>query len=319
VSARYHRDTGRSGVLNRIRYFSWAAGYVLRTKVLRRRIPFVGGLVLTESCNLSCRQCRVANRGAPEPSFADALAGLDALRSKGIRSVAITGGEPFLWRDGPHRLEDVVTAARRKGFLAASVYTNGTHPIETSADAIFVGIDGLEETTRRLRADIFATVLSNIRRSSHPNILVNFSINAENEDEIVPFLTRMAGENHVRGVFFYFHTPYYGLDGLFLPRARRLELAENLIALKRRGLPVLNSPAALRSYIAGRWPRPSDSCFTYTRNRLFPCCPENGNAEACRECGYLALLEVAEIQRLSPSAILAGLKYLSGDRAGAAA
>jgi MoaA/NifB/PqqE/SkfB family radical SAM enzyme len=45
-----------------------------------------------------------------------------------------------------HNLEDIVKYAHEKGFLAAIIYTNGTLPIATSADTVFISLDGLQKT-----------------------------------------------------------------------------------------------------------------------------------------------------------------------------
>lgn len=299
----------------RLRYLCWAMRYVFATKVLRREIPFIGGLVLNDSCNLQCEQCRVANQGRPDLTFDQAEQGLQQFREMGIRSIAITGGEPFHWADGDYRLEQVVERARNLGFLAVTIYTNGTYPIETTADTVLVGLDGLESTTKHLRADIYDRVLDNIRRSDHPNIHINFSINAKNAGEIQPFLEAMRAEPNVGGVFFFFHTPYYGIDELFLDLERRRELARQLLQLKQQGYAVLNSRGALKAYLADRWPRPSKVCYTYAYGKMFPCCRENANPQACEHCGYLGYLEVIEIVRLHPSAIWAGFNYLSRRKA----
>jgi phosphosulfolactate synthase (CoM biosynthesis protein A) len=44
------------------------------------------------------------------------------------------------------KLEDLIKLARNMGFIAVSIYTNGTFKINTSADTLFVSIDGLKKT-----------------------------------------------------------------------------------------------------------------------------------------------------------------------------
>jgi len=66
--------------------------YLIQTRLLRRRLPFIGGFVLTEQCNLGCEHCAVANTGIPDMTWDEVCHGLACLRSKGIRLLAITGG-----------------------------------------------------------------------------------------------------------------------------------------------------------------------------------------------------------------------------------
>jgi MoaA/NifB/PqqE/SkfB family radical SAM enzyme len=301
-------------MFHRIRYLGYGAGYWLRTAALGQQIPFIAGMVINDRCNLRCLQCRVASQTGTDFSWAQVLHGLKTLREMGIRSVFFEGGEPFLWRDGARRLDDVICAARQMGYLATSVYTNGTLPLETCADSVFVSLDGTREVNNALRGSVYDKVMRHIRRSTHPNLLINYTINARNESVIAQFLEEVAAEPHLHGVFFYFHTPYYGRDELFLDLRQRRAVVQHLLDLKAQGLPVLNSVSALKAAASDRWPRPSSHCYVFAGGDLFRCCRAIGRDEVCRECGYLGYTEITQILRLRPSAILAAMQYIPGRR-----
>ena len=125
--------------------------YLIGHHVLGKDPPLIRGLVLTNRCNLRCRHCRVDARGPMDLDFAEVTAAIDAFHREGGRCLYLEGGEPFLWHDGPHRLDDVVDYAHGLGFLTVVVYTNGTLPIRTSADTVFVSVDGLRDTHDALR------------------------------------------------------------------------------------------------------------------------------------------------------------------------
>ena len=283
--------------------------YLIQTRLLRRRIPFIGGFVLTEQCNLGCEHCAVANTGIPDMTWDEVCHGLSCLRRKGIRLLAITGGEPMLWRDGGRRLPDVLAHARQLGFKVISLYTNGTLPLKTSADTVFVSIDGLKKTSERLRGNDYDKVLSNLRNSPHPNLIVNCTINRHNADELEEFTAYVAAIPQVRAVSFYFHTPYYGMDKLFLTMEEKRPIIDRILALKRR-YPICNSAAALRDVRNDSWQRPSDICVVYARNREFQCCRSIGNREACDNCGYMGYPEIISLLKLRPSSIIEALAYL---------
>jgi len=278
--------------------------------MLHREIPFIGGLVINEKCNLRCRQCDVANRNIPDLSYEDVRRGLQTFYDKGIRSVFIEGGEPFLWRDGNHRMEDIVKLARKIGFHLVSVYTNGTLPIEVSTDSVFVSLDGLRETDNTLRSNSFDRVIENIKASKHPNIIINFTINHANQAEIEEFCDEMKGIEQIRGIFFYFHTPYYGYDDLFLNLEEKRAIINRILALKRKGYRIFNSSACLKGVYADNWVRPSKLCYVYADNKLYQCCRAIGNSDACRNCGYLGYPEIIYILKLRPTAILSAMNYL---------
>ncbi len=298
------------GTMNaQLAYLLYGAGYLFRTTLLRQSIPFIGGLVINETCNLQCVQCKVANRNLPDLSYHDVRHGLQIFYRMGIRSVFIEGGEPFLWKDGNYTLEDVVQAARDIGFAVVSVYTNGTLPIRISADTVFVSLDGRRETNDRLRGKVYDRVLSNIHASECSNICINFTINAHNQHEIEAFcreiravqfsgktvslrgvfdeaipgyrrdcfakprndtailreLNSPGREMHtnpaIKGIFFYFHTPYYGRDELFLNLDERRKIIEQLLRLKRQKFKILNSSACLKAVHKDTWKRPSRLCY----------------------------------------------------------
>jgi MoaA/NifB/PqqE/SkfB family radical SAM enzyme len=112
-------------------------------------------LVVGESCNLNCKHCSVSSKDCKNDlSIEEIKSGLQILYDKGIRLLAITGGEPFIWHDKKNNLETIIKISREIGFLIISVYTNGTLPLNTSADDVFVSIDGLKETSNKLRGNI---------------------------------------------------------------------------------------------------------------------------------------------------------------------
>lgn len=293
----------------------WALLYWFRTVVLRRSIPFIGGLVLNESCNLNCSQCRVANREISDHSFDEAVDGLRQFYDVGIRSVFIEGGEPFFWKDGEKRIEDIITAARAMGFRVVSIYTNGTFPIVTSADTVFVSLDGLRETNDSLRGRGFDRIMANIDLSSHPNMIINFTINSLNRDEIGAFSEEIERHPNIRGVFFNFHTPYYGFDELFLDLPAKRTLISEILKLKKAGRKIVNSTACLKAAFRDDWKRPSGMWLVYADRKMYTCCRALGNDDACRNCGYLACPEVLSILKLRPSAIMSALQYVPMRRA----
>ena len=95
-------------------------------------------------------------------SFEDVRSGLKELAMLGARILYLEGGEPFLWRDGIRNADDIIDLARELKFLYCIIYTNGTFPLRTKADAVFVSIDGLRETHNRLRGNSYDLILSHI-------------------------------------------------------------------------------------------------------------------------------------------------------------
>lgn len=190
--------------------------YVIGHQLFGKTMPLIRGLVLTNRCNLRCRHCRVVDRGPMHLDFTEAVAAIEIFHREGGRCLYLEGGEPFLWHDGQHGVVDVVDYAHRLGFLTVVVYTNATLPILTSADMVFVSVDGLRNTHDALRGESFERIMRNIRDSDHASLYVNYTINNRNKDEIRGFCEHVNGMERIRGTFFYFHTPYYGFDELYV-------------------------------------------------------------------------------------------------------
>jgi MoaA/NifB/PqqE/SkfB family radical SAM enzyme len=291
-----------------LRALAFYAPYAWRFAVLRRPQPLVYGICVTDRCNLSCRGCTVANTGRPSMTW-DRLVGAmqDAWR-RGFRELYFSGGEPMLWRDGAHTLEDAVAEARRIGFFHVHVYTNGTLGLDTSADMVWVSMDGLPGTFERRRGDHFQQVEKAVRTGGHPRVAVIYVIDRTTADGVEPFLEWVRESRlPVMGVMFYFHTPYYGYDDLYLDRAERAPLIDRLLASIRAGLPVLNSTAGLKALQSGKWPRRLPVASVLDADGESVCC--RASDEVCEDCGYAACTELTEVQRLRPSAVRNMLKY----------
>ncbi len=286
----------------------YGIGYLFGHHVLRRRTPLICGMVLTNECNLQCRHCRVASRGRKRLSFEECAAVIDAFHEEGGRNLYLEGGEPFLWCDRHYRLEDIVVCAHGKGYHSVVVFTNGMFPIDTSADTVFVSVDGLRRTHDFLRGPSFDRIMENIQASRHRSIHVNYTINTHNKDEIEDFCGFVDEVDGIRDVFFYFHTPYYGYDELYIGSVEREQILAKLIELSKKHC-ILNSRAGLQCALRNDWHRPLSICRVYEKGKMYECCRFSGDAKLCRNCGYLSYAETQQTLRLKPSAVRKALEY----------
>jgi MoaA/NifB/PqqE/SkfB family radical SAM enzyme len=264
--------------------------------------------VLTDRCNLKCHHCRLANRGIPDISFEEALDAINSFYKEGGRTLYLQGGEPLIWHDRQYTIEDIITYSRDIGFHSVIIYTNGTIPINTSANTVFVSVDGPRETHDRLRGATFDKIIDNIRESEHPSLYINFTINSINKDEIGEFCEFIEPITNIRGVFFYFHTPYYGYDHLYIEPDERRDILLRIIGYKKK-YKILNSRAGLKSALQNDWARPLDVCRVHEKGKTYTCCRYPDDPELCRNCGYLSYVEIDQTLKLKPSAMINALKY----------
>ena len=277
----------------------------LRSRLLGERRPLLAGFKLTHRCNLRCPACPFWRRPGPDIPFDAALAALDTLRQAGVRLVIFEGGEPFLWRDGERGLEDLVRAARAR-FFAVGISTNGTLPLDTTADVVWVSIDGPREVHDAYRGPSYDRILANVAAAKHPRILANVTINRYNWERISELVRDLRGL--VRGITIQFAYPYRdGEDVTVSPEARH-QVLDELIALKRQGYPVLDSYGVLHRLRDNTW-RCHDWLIANVEpdGRIHYGCYLRGRGEIdCRRCGFAAHAELSRAYDWDPRAILCG-------------
>lgn len=283
--------------------------YVLYTYLLtRQRKPFLASFKLTHRCNLRCRQCPFYCLPGGDSSFEQVKTTLDRLYQRGSRLVVFEGGEPLLWRDGSHTINDILRLARGR-FFSTGVTTNGTLPLDVASDVLWVSLDGLVDTHNALRgAPIFDTVLENIHRSRHPRLFAHITANSVNAAEIPELIRFLKGK--VRGITLQFYYPYHQRDDLFLDFDRRAALLDAVIRLKQAGYPILNSSSALNAMKRNTW-----RCHDWLMDNVNPdgClsqgCYLRGRADQdCVHCGFSPNAEISLAYQGNLRAILAGMK-----------
>ena len=288
--------------------FLFYVPYTWHLIVLRQPRPLIYGIALTNRCNLACRGCHVANTGRPDMTWDRLVEAMRDAWSRGFRDLYFSGGEPLLWRDRGHGLDDAIAAAKRIGFFHVHVYTNGTLGLNTQADLVWVSMDGLPGTFEMRRGNHFAKVEQVVRERQHPKVAVIYVIDRNTAGGVEPFLRWVReSEFPIIGVMFYFHTPYYGRDELCLTAEERAPIIDRLLQCIRGGLPVLNSRAGLLALKSGDWPRRLPVARVLDVDGEYVCC--RASDDVCADCGYAACTEITEFQRLRPSALIAMARY----------
>jgi len=295
----------RRTLWDRIRFY---AAFVWRFVVLQRPESLIYGVVITDRCNLACRGCHVSNTGRPDMTWDQLVTAMRDAWSRGFRELYFSGGEPMLWRDADYTLKDAVAEAKRIGFLHVHVYTNGLLGFEIPADLVWVSMDGLPGIFEKRRGDHFHQVEHSVRTGPHPKIAIIYVIDRNTAEGVEPFL-RCVRETKfpVIGVMFYFHTPYYGRDELFLTAEERAPIIDRLLDCIRAGLPILNSRAGLLALKSGDWPRRPPIARVVDVDGESVCC--RASDEVCADCGYAACIELTAFQRLRLSALLGMTRY----------
>lgn len=291
-----------------MKHITYGIKYVINHQIFKKNTPLICGIVMHNKCNLKCRHCRITSREIKAISFEETITVINSFYKEGGRTLYLQGGEPFIWHDRKYNLDDIVNYSQKIGFFTTIIYTNGTIPIKTSADTVFISIDGLQKTHDFLRGKTFNRIMKNIHESKHPSLYINYTINNYNKDEIQDFCEYINGINQIQGTFFYFHTPYYGFDDLYIDPIERNKILLKLLKYRKK-YKILNSRAGIKSALRNDWKRPLDICRVYEKGNTYKCCRFPGDPELCQNCGYLSYAEINQTLKLKPSAILNALKY----------
>lgn len=287
--------------------------FYVQREILGRRIPLLASFKLTYRCNLACRACPFHLRAPSEQEhikWNNAIEALDTLQRLGTRMIVFEGGEPMLWRDGPHGLTDLIAYAR-KSFLRVALTTNGTLPLDVPVDTLWVSLDGMKETHDDLRSHSFDRIQSNLNATKHPRVFVHCTLNRRNFHEVEAVLRWVKALPAVKGMTFQFFYPYHqGEDDLALSPDERRKAIGTLLRLKSQGFPIMNSAGRLRAMVDNRWRCHDDilinvdpdgsitkGCYVKSRGRI-----------NCDACGFTPVAEASGALDLIPGSLWAGWK-----------
>ena len=220
------------------------------------------------------------------------------LYRQGIRILFFCGGETFLWEDSSRTLRDLVTEARKIGFLIVNVVTNGTYPLDLpEADLILLSLDGDEARHNAIRGDTYRTILENVARASSDNLCFYMAINQINKGSIRAVCETAREQNTVRAVSFNFHTPYPDTAGLALSREEKRACCDELRILMAEGYPIFNLKSAFPYLVDNSFPTPCHQCIVMENGKQSVCGRCIDVPGLCDQCGYFFAAEYSLLFR----------------------
>jgi radical SAM family uncharacterized protein len=209
-----------------------------------RKAPVFSGHKLTYNCNLKCKMCPFWRRSSEDLSTREEKKILRQFYDSGVCAVGFEGGEPLLRKDLPE-----ILAYSRSLPLHTSIITNGTL-LKSRIDEIapyisgivFVSLDGLQKTHDLIRGvnGCFKRSLEGIVAAKKKvSIRINTTIMADNVHEVED-VVKLAKDLGVKIVLSAAHE-YHSVDASAAQASEIKKVAEQLIDLKRKGYPIMNS------------------------------------------------------------------------------
>lgn len=298
----------------RIRAAARALGRIAWSRCVSRS-PLVLSHLVTGRCNCRCATCLWRDPAADELTTAEiACLYRDATRC-GMILNSIWGGEPLLRTDLPE-----IARASKANRLVTIVITNGLlladrlDELAPSVDCFIVSIDdiGARHDDMRGMPGIFDAACAAIEavRRRHPRIkvIINSVLSRLNAGA-GPRLARLARELGISIYFSPIETTYRTgpekqppKDPLALPAEELSDACEEILALKRRGLPINNSASYLRTFIGGKEPYTCASpvlCVTVASNGdVYACFAPGGRFGSIRERPLPEILRLPHVRRM---------------------
>lgn len=284
----------------------WAnwIGYGFQTFVLRRQIPYLYGMVITDRCNLNCFYCKSNNTGRFHFSWEQACASLRDAYGRGHRTLYFTGGEPMIWEDDGHHLSDLVSYSRQIGFFDVFIFTNGTRPLDIRGCNYIVSLDGPRDVHNRIRANTYDQILSNVANAATRAVFASITFSKATVDCLERFVRETHATGLFRGISFNLLTHWPEILAIHgVSPSERLQLLDDLWRFKQAGFPIVLSCAAYHALRNNDWKRPIPQIELGTRDGVFTCCRDIDNPAICKNCGYVNCAEVSQMLALKPSAL----------------
>lgn len=292
------------------KFLSWFS-YGFKTFILRKELPYLFGLVITDKCNLNCFYCESKNSGKFHFSFEHAKDTLENAYLRGHRSLYFTGGEPMIWENNGHTLDELIQYARKIGFLEIFIFTNGTVPLNIKQCNYIVTIDGPKSIHNQIRQNTYDLILQNVEEAVTKAIFASITFSKSNFLYLDQFVKEVIGTKLFRGISFNLLTHWpeivkeHGVS-----QDERKQLLDNIWELKNRGFPIVLSKAAYKALRNNNWKRPIPQIELGTKDRIFTCCRDIDNPTVCENCGYANCVEVSQILSFKPSAMWQVIKMV---------
>jgi MoaA/NifB/PqqE/SkfB family radical SAM enzyme len=205
--------------------------------------PVVASIKVTQRCNLRCSHCTWVNKVTNDLPLARWKQIIDTIYDRGCFVIFIEGGEPTLRDDLP----EIVKYIKAKG-MGCVMFSNGTRGLpDTDVDAVWISIDGTEESHDAVRGKgNYKKVMRTLERYPEKNIFSLTTLSKTNAPEIEAICKELSSTS-LKGMIFNFMYPYKDISSKVLPKAERVDIARELMGLKKKYPKIISSDSYLKT------------------------------------------------------------------------
>lgn len=185
-----------------------ARQHVIQVNTIPDKVPSLAYLLVTYRCNFDCSYCylRDTNKDLQELTTEEWVRALEILRARGIRKVAVTGGEPLV----RHDIVKILQKCKDLG-MHVTLLTNGSllnaqfDIIQSLIDQVVISLDSFDRKVHATtRSEFgFEDILEVIGRFAHTaphKIQVRAVITKHNIDEMGEYSRRINEEYGIQTI-----------------------------------------------------------------------------------------------------------------------
>ncbi len=280
-----------------------------KTKIAK--IPIAVNYDLTWQCNLRCKHCYFYSSASElelgpinerkELNDKEWLKIFNYHRTLGIKSAALTGGEPTLRLNLLHEAVKIYPSIQiaSNGIIKMPIFNVQKQPI------YWVSLDGGEKAHNDLRgANIFNKVINNIQNDKR--VLISTTVTSLNYDQIEE-VVKVAYAAGVSGLFFLWYTGYPN-DPFLLKNEKAKIAAKNILKVMRDyGDFILISKKMLELYLTKEFVNhcifQSDEVLSFYPNGMRKFCVMGNSHRLCENCGCIVPVGSYALSKLDPETI----------------
>jgi MoaA/NifB/PqqE/SkfB family radical SAM enzyme len=300
--------------LRLLTFYNVKKAFPLTLRLLKSKlahIPIAVNYDLTWNCNLRCKHCYFYSsvselelgpiEDRKELTDEEWIQLFKYHKKIGIKSAALTGGEPTLRMNLLHEVVKIFPSVQiaSNGLIKMPMFNTIKQPI------YWVSLDGGEKTHNAIRgAKIFQKVINNIQDDKR--VLISTTVTALNYNEIEE-VVKVAYEAGVSGLFFLWYTGYPD-DPLLLSGEIVKKATKNVLKVMRDyGDFILISKKMLELYITKEFvPRclfRSDEVISFYPNGVKKFCVMGNSPRLCENCGCIVPVGSYALSKLDPETI----------------
>ncbi|MHA1784449.1 MAG: radical SAM protein [Candidatus Helarchaeota archaeon] len=276
-----------------------------------KKTPLAVNYDLTWNCNLRCKHCYFFSSAEElgeefknqrkELTDEEWINVFKYHRKIGIKSAALTGGEPTLRMNLLHEAVKIFPSVQiaSNAIIKMPWFNVEKQPI------CWVSLDGREETHNAIRgAEIFHKVIKNIENDKR--VLISTTITAMNYNEIED-VVKIAYDAGVSGLFFLTYTGYPN-DPLLLKGEKLRQAVKSILkVMDDYGDFILISKKMLELYITKEHVKTcifkSDGVVSYYPNGKRKFCVMGNSPQLCANCGCIVPVASHALSTLDPETI----------------